>query len=397
MKPTKRDLSKYKTKPNSLSTTMPTTRKRAPPPPHAPTPEPSLPPSSQPIFSWQNQSQNDLCTTLKSHRIKLTLCYSSDAAKELGVDDCLQQIAQKHGFSKILNLREFVYPDLVLEFLSSLEVLKKGDISFFIGGVKRHMSLNQEQLVLIHLSLFVRVGEKGFVAKQFWKAITGRSDWVVGFTKSFAFVNPVIRLLHRLLLQVFYPKGETGQVATNDFRMLWWFVHGDPATMGQLDFGRFLIAAFIWERDHNTGSITMGSFVTVFAKHFGVALPSSTVLAGHALLDGEGKDANKVLYANLPCPATHLSNPNALLFKPGDSYSPPTAAVEPSAKIDDLFAHQAYVPRDQSTLLGPTHPYSRMSRPEVFDPHTPPLAPVLTREFRLFIDCFASFSQVVIA
>ncbi|KAL2896183.1 Uncharacterized protein RDABS01_037967 [Bienertia sinuspersici] len=265
------------------------------------------------------------------------------------------------------------------------------------------------------------VGDRGFVAKQFWKEVTGRSDWVVGFTKSFAFVNPVIRLLHRLLLQVFYPKGETGQVATNDFRMPWGFVNGDPATMGQLDFGRFLIAAFIWERDHNTRSITMGSFITVFAKHFGVALPSSDVLAGHALLDirqmghnykwlvhrsdqnyewfvkGEGKDANKVLYANLPCPATHLSNPNALLFKPGDSYSSPTTAVEPSTETDDLFAHQAYVPRDQSALLGPAHPYFRMSRSEVFDSQTPPLAPVTTREFRLFMDCFASFSQDVIA
>ncbi|KAL2934146.1 putative ferric-chelate reductase 1-like protein, partial [Bienertia sinuspersici] len=141
---TKRDLSKYKTKPNSLSTTKPTTKKRAPPPPpRAPTPEPSLPPSSQPIFSWLSQSQNDLFTTLKSCRIKLTLCYSPDDAKELGVDDCLQQIAQKHGFSNILNLREFVYPDLVLEFLSSLEVSKKGNISFFISGVKRHMSPRQ--------------------------------------------------------------------------------------------------------------------------------------------------------------------------------------------------------------------------------------------------------------
>ncbi|KAL2931205.1 Lysozyme-like protein 1, partial [Bienertia sinuspersici] len=179
-----------------------------------------------------------------------TLCYSSDAAKELGVDDCLQRIAQKHGFSKILNLREFVYPDLVLEFLSSLEVLKKGDISFFIGGVKRHMSPKQvNELFEFPLegiigpdsfkSFCEGVGEKGFVAKQFWKEVTGRSDWVVDFTKSFAFVNPVIRLLHRLLLQVFYPKGETGQVATNDFRMLWWFVHGDPATMGQLVLGDF--------------------------------------------------------------------------------------------------------------------------------------------------------------
>ncbi|KAL2940365.1 Structural glycoprotein gp41 [Bienertia sinuspersici] len=115
----------------------------------------------------------------------------------------------------------------------------------------------------------------------------------------------------------------------------------------------------------------MGSFITVFAKHFGVALPSSAVLAGHALLDirqmehnykwlvhrgdknyewfvkGEGKDANKVLYANLPCPATHLSNPNALLFKPGDSYSPPTV-VEPSAKpmtflLTKLMCHEIKV------------------------------------------------------
>ncbi|KAL2929445.1 Vascular endothelial growth factor D [Bienertia sinuspersici] len=196
--------------------------------------------------------------------------------------------------------------------------------------------------------------------------------------------------------------------------MLWWFVHGDPATMGQLNFGRFLIAAFIWERDHNTGSITKGSFITIFAKHFGVALPSSAVLAGHALLDirqmehnykwlvhrgdwdyewfvkGEGKDANKVLYARLPCPVTHLSNPNGLLFKPSDSYSPSTAAVEPATETDDLFSHQAYVLQDQCALLGPAHPYSGMSRSEDFYPHTASLAPVTTREFRLFMDFFAS-------
>ncbi|KAL2931375.1 Heat-inducible transcription repressor HrcA [Bienertia sinuspersici] len=140
----------------------------------------------------------------------------------------------------------------------------------------------------------------------------------------------------------------------------------------------------------------MGSFITVFAKHFVVALPSSAVLAGHALLDirkmennykwlvhhgdknyewfvkGEGQDANEVLYARLPF-------------------------VEPSAETDDLFAYQAYVPRNQSTLLGPAHPYSRMSRFEVFDPHTSPLALITTREFRIFMDRFASFSQNVIA
>ncbi|KAL2900440.1 RILP-like protein 1 [Bienertia sinuspersici] len=79
MKPTKRDLFKYKAKPNSLSTTKPTTKKRAlPPPPCGLTPEPSPPPSSQPIFSWLSQSQQDLCTTPKGRRIKCTLCYSSN-------------------------------------------------------------------------------------------------------------------------------------------------------------------------------------------------------------------------------------------------------------------------------------------------------------------------------
>lgn len=343
----------------------------------------------------------------------------------------MQRIAQKHGFSKVLHLRESIYPDLAREFLSSLEVSKKGDISFFLGGVKKQMSPRQVNKLFgfplegtigpdSFKSFCEAVGDKGFVAKHFWKEVTGQTAWVVGSTKSFALVNPVIRLLHRLLLQVFYPKGETGQVATNDFRMLWWFVNGDPTTMGQLDFGRFLIAAFIWERDHSTCFITMGSFITVFAKHVGVPLSSYTVLSGHALLDipqmenhykwlvhrppagyewfvrGEGKDADKILYAYLPCPATRLSSPGALLFSPGASST--TIAVDaPSTCTSDPFAHQAYVPRDQSALLGPAHPYSRMSRSEVFDPHTPPLAPVTTREFRLFMDCFANFSQDVIA
>ncbi|KAL2905798.1 2-isopropylmalate synthase, partial [Bienertia sinuspersici] len=143
------------------------------------------------------------------------------------------------------------------------------------------------------------VGNRGFVAKHFWKEVTGRSDWVVDFTKG---------------------------------RRDKWL----PMTI-ECFGGLFM------ERDHNTGSITMG------------------ILFGHALLDirrmeknykwlvkhgdmnyewfvnGEGKDANKVLYARLPCPATHLRNPNALLFTPSDSYSPVTTIVEPSAETSDLL------------------------------------------------------------
>ncbi|KAL2934565.1 Phosphate acyltransferase [Bienertia sinuspersici] len=99
--------------------------------------------------------------------------------------------------------------------------LKKGDISFFIGGVNSHMCLKQvNELFEFPIegtigpdsfkSFCEGVGDKGFVANHFWKEVTGRSDTVVGFTKSFSFVNPVICLLHLLLLHVFYPKGETG-------------------------------------------------------------------------------------------------------------------------------------------------------------------------------------------
>ncbi|KAL2929222.1 tRNA 5-methylaminomethyl-2-thiouridine biosynthesis bifunctional protein MnmC, partial [Bienertia sinuspersici] len=209
----------------------------------------SPPSSSQFNFSWLSQPQQDLCFKLRKRRVKPTLRYSPHDAKELGVDDCLQQLAQKHGFSKVLNLKEDVYLALVLEFLSTLEVFsKKGDISFSTGGMKWHMSLRKVN-ELFEFPLEGTIGpesfkyfcedanHKSFVAKHFWKEVTGRSDWLVGFTKSFAFVNLAIRFLHRFLLQVFYLKGETGQVATNDFLMLWWFVHGDPDKMGQLDFG----------------------------------------------------------------------------------------------------------------------------------------------------------------
>ncbi|KAL2940363.1 DNA polymerase [Bienertia sinuspersici] len=57
------------------------------------------------------------------------------------------------------------------------------------------------KLVVIHLSLFV----KEWVKRDLWQSNFGRKSRV----------------------EVFYPKGETGKVATNDFRMLWWFVHGD--------------------------------------------------------------------------------------------------------------------------------------------------------------------------
>ncbi|KAL2944377.1 L-arabinose transport system permease protein AraH [Bienertia sinuspersici] len=189
MKPTKRDLFKYRTTPNSLSTTKSTTTKRALPlPPRAPT---------------LDHSQQDLCTTLKRRQIKRNLCYTSNDAKELGVDDCLQRIVQKHGFSKILNLRRV--------------------ISFFIDGVKIRMSPRQE--------------------------VTGQSDWVVGFL----------------------PWGRWDK----------WL---------PMNFGCF--GGLFMERDHNTGSITMGSFITIFAKHVGVELSSFVVLSGHPLLNIKQMESN---------------------------------------------------------------------------------------------------------
>ncbi|KMT11004.1 hypothetical protein BVRB_5g112260 [Beta vulgaris subsp. vulgaris] len=206
MKPTKRDLSKYKTKSNSLRTINTTKKKRAPPPaPRSPTPEPSPPSSSQLSFPWLTQPQQDRSTTLRKRRIKPTLRYSPHDAKKLGVDNCLQQLSQRHKFSKVLNLREEVYPILVLEFLASLEVVsKKGDISFSIGGLKKKLSPKTvNELFVLPLkgtigpesfnSLCEDADNKRFVAKHFWKEVTGRNDWVLGFTKSFAFVNSAIR------------------------------------------------------------------------------------------------------------------------------------------------------------------------------------------------------------
>ncbi|KAL2931376.1 Cyclopropane mycolic acid synthase 2 [Bienertia sinuspersici] len=103
-----------------------------------------------------------------------------------------------------LSLHFAIHLMMLRKFLSSLEVSKKGDISFFVGGVKRHMSRKQVNELFefplegtIGLDSFKSfcegVGDKGFVAKHCWK-------------------------------EVFYPKGVTRQVTTNDFRMLWWFV-----------------------------------------------------------------------------------------------------------------------------------------------------------------------------
>ena len=186
-----------------------------------------------------------------------TLRYSSKHAKAIGIDDCLQGLASKYGWSKVLNLKVEVYPELVIEFLSSIEVVSEtGDISFYLDGVERTMTSTEVNELFgwpcdgtIGPTEFESFdGDKNghqFFSKAFWKEVTGRDDWRVGLSKAFSFVNPAIRLWHRIMTQVLYARKDLGNLTTKDFKMLWWFVHGDKDKMGQLDFGKFLIDAFI--------------------------------------------------------------------------------------------------------------------------------------------------------
>uniref|UniRef100_A0A803LM06 Arabidopsis retrotransposon Orf1 C-terminal domain-containing protein n=1 Tax=Chenopodium quinoa TaxID=63459 RepID=A0A803LM06_CHEQI len=334
MRTTKTTSSNPKSTPSSLAPLKSTPTKRNPPrkaraPPSKNYPKPpqkstapphkSPPPTSHPSSSLSKEA---LGFSLQDRKIKPTLCYSQDNGKKLGVDDFLQEIGRRCGWSKVLNLKEEVYPDLVIEFLNSLVVSDNGDISFSLDGVSYSMAPKEVNEIFgwpcdgtIGPSEFGSFwGDKNglqFHQKMFWRELTGRDDWKVGLTKSFSIVNPMPRILHRLLLQVFFPKTEMGQIATSDFKMLWRFLHGDRDRMGQLDFGKFLIAAFLVERNKPKWPITMGSFVK-----------------------GEEKDSHPTPYAVLPTLTTRMGTPDALLFPPT-----PTSKQSSSQEVIDHFGN----------------------------------------------------------
>ncbi|KNA22004.1 hypothetical protein SOVF_037810 [Spinacia oleracea] len=226
-----------------------------------------------------------------------------------------------------------------------------------------------------------------FFSQAFWKEVTGRDDWRVGLSKAFSFVNPAIRLWRRIITQVLYARKDLGNLTTKDFKMLWWFVHGDKDKMGQLDFGKFLIDAFIRERQKKKENITIVSFVTIFAEHVGVPLSSFATLKNMASLThqrlekfellsafgtsthmwyikGATEGACKVSYALLPNPATRLGLPNALLFTP---ITDRTTTMQASV---DLRKHDSTTSEHE-----PSYP------PGVHDLVTPNSAPVTMEAF----------------
>lgn len=108
------------------------------PPPSPPTNDPTPPPSShQFTFPWLSERQQAFCIDLQKKPVKPTLLYSPKDAKLIGVDDCLQGIARKYGWTKVLNMQYDTYPKLTYEFLSSFVVGSgEGDVVFYLGGVK---------------------------------------------------------------------------------------------------------------------------------------------------------------------------------------------------------------------------------------------------------------------
>uniref|UniRef100_A0A803MGS3 Uncharacterized protein n=1 Tax=Chenopodium quinoa TaxID=63459 RepID=A0A803MGS3_CHEQI len=153
MRTTKTTSSHPKSTPSPLAPLRTTPTKRNPPrKARASTSKkhPKLPHKSPPNTSHTNPhstshpssslSKEGLGFSLQDRKIKPTLRYSQDDGKKLGVDDFLQEIGRRCGWSKVLNLKEEVYPDLVIEFLNSLVVSNNGDISFSLDGMAHSMS-----------------------------------------------------------------------------------------------------------------------------------------------------------------------------------------------------------------------------------------------------------------
>ncbi|KNA19537.1 hypothetical protein SOVF_059520 [Spinacia oleracea] len=253
-----------------------------PPPLQSPTPIiPPPPPHLNPELRQQT-----LLAALHKRPVRSTLFYSIDKATKLGLHSSIVELLSGSSWEKFLGITELTFADWTYEFLASFEF--KGDPSkpyFKLGGVARELTVDEvndifgwEKGCIIDSYGFTTFLDDKITEddtpcdlSHFWFRITGKKDWNPGHSKCGSIIKPSLRLLHRVIKSVFYPKKEMNQVTTSDLRHLLAFTIERHPDLPTIDYGSFLVSAFHTSRNRDFGDIHCGGFITCIAKHFGLS------------------------------------------------------------------------------------------------------------------------------
>ena len=185
--------------------------------------------------------------------------------KSHGLYDEVEHLLDNVGWSDLLQMNEPSYPQLVLEFLSTVQHHSIEGFTFRIANINHKVS-NEKMADMFGWGNAIATVPVLF-AIPFWRELTQRPDilYLASKATSSQIVRPAYRYVHKVLNHTIHGRGESlGGVSKEVLKILYAMHHGI-----KMDFTSLLAKRFADITKQTEGSIVIGGFITRIAEKIG--------------------------------------------------------------------------------------------------------------------------------
>lgn len=215
---------------------------------------------------FADYSQRDRFLALQEREVVSQKFICVDTLQDVGVFDGIQTLLNNLGWGTLMNTATSTYKILTLEFMSSV-FLDHGTLNFRLCNEPRSLTTDQIcQLINSPTNNTFgpdRRGRKADLNNDAWSNITGIDRYVARTAKASCIIHPVLKVLHRIVASILFPRRETSTINSKELQLLWCAVTNSPL---KPNFGAYVCDRLIKESQKTAGEIHGGGLVTLLAR-----------------------------------------------------------------------------------------------------------------------------------
>ena len=248
-----------------------------------------LPPADTMGIIFQQEVFQKRFHAIKSKVFLNTKFVDNNVLKSLFVQTEVKKLFKNIGWEKVLESRVhegFRRP--TIEFLSTL---RKGAadayIEFYMYNTYHRLSM-EALCSIVHKSsrnnivaqnqLFPRA----FSAATFWLQISNETQFTAGKAKASRIVHPVLKMAHRILACVLFPRESPGTVSTYELQLLWLMTQEG---YDKPHFGLWITRNLLSAQKGSTNEIHYGGLISLILNKANIQIPATeTKLLGDTTL-----------------------------------------------------------------------------------------------------------------
>ncbi|KAL4591667.1 hypothetical protein LXL04_004637 [Taraxacum kok-saghyz] len=220
-------------------------------------------------ITFSSDDQRDKFDKFLEKSFEPTRFISAPALIQLHILDGVRALFQNIGWGGLFDIAKGYYLKPTCEFLSSVHLADEG-MQFRMVSRDYHMSYDQ-LCAIISAPTDDTFGPTdnltGYNPAIFWCQITRLREYVPKFSKSSSIIHPVLRVAHRILASIMFPRHETSTVNSAELQLLWCMTHAFDI---KPNFGAYLTRRLSTTSPTSKGNICVGGLVTLIGSAVGV-------------------------------------------------------------------------------------------------------------------------------